>query len=432
MEWSNFILNIDENNKVLLFNTYNKATVLLNIEDYREINSYLINKNSECNKNYIESLKKLGFLIEDKSKERIKFCDDISNFSNKSETYNIVVLTTTSCNFKCSYCYENGIFRGDSFRNVDINKIIVTIDNFINKRKIKKIQLTLFGGEPTLNWEFAIELLRKIDTYCKNKGIELGTDIITNGYLLDNEKVNILLKYNVTNIQITLDGKADIHDSRRMLLNGDKTFNKIIQNISNILQSEVQSLTIRINYDRENASRVLELVDFLDMMFSRYKQKIKLTFGRIDSNLVNDNDSSILDNDEELQKFYLSFYKKVFDAGFKQEKYFETGSLCMSKKDNSIIISPDNNIYKCLSLVGIKEGIVAQFPIKESNSNIKNYFNLSLYDKCFEKKCEFIPMCHTGCKFKSFIKYGDLNLQACEYKLLKKINTSILKTLYKL
>lgn len=131
-----------------------------------------------------------------------------------------------------------------------------------------------------------------------------------------------------------------------------------------------------------------------------------------------------------MQYHYLSFYKKVLELGFTTEKYFEAGSLCMAKKNNSIIFSPDEKAYKCLSLVGVTDGIVGN--LNSSLEIMKNHFNINLYEDCFKSKCEFIPMCHTGCRYKSFINNGIIDSRDCNYNELKKINTQILKTIHKL
>ena len=65
-------------------------------------------------------------------------------------------------------------------------------------------------------------------------------------------------------------------------------------------------------------------------------------------------------------------------------------------------------------------------------NNKKNHLNLNLYKDCFKKECEFIPMCHTGCKFKSFVKDQRLDTKNCEYESLQNINREIIKSLYKL
>lgn len=45
---------------------------------------------------------------------------------------------------------------------------------------------------------------------------------------------------------------------------------------------------------------------------------------------------------------------------------------------------------------------------------------------------EFLPMCHTGCRFKSYLNNNNIESLDCNYKLLKNINERIIKLLYNL
>lgn len=432
MKWSQFILEIIEKDKVILFNTYNKATVLLDDSEYNKINTYIKSNNNydlDINFDYIKSLFDLGFLIEYNYDEKLHFYNKLTDHTDKSEKFNIVILTTTQCNFKCSYCYENGISRHNSFSSSDIKDIIGIVANYITNRKVTEINLTLFGGEPTLNWSFTENFLKLFKEFCDEHFIDLKTDIITNGYLLNKEKSNTLLKYALTTMQITLDGMQEIHDNRRMLINGIGTFNKIIENLEYLASTEIKEITIRINYDKTNANQIPNLLSFLSQKFHKSKNKFVLSFGIVDPNLNNANDN-LINVESDLQYYYLSFYKQALDLGFKTKKYFETGSLCMAKTPNSIILSPDRAVYKCLSMVGMKDGIVGN--LNSNVINLENYLHTDLYEECFKEKCEFIPMCYTGCRYKSFVTQGRHDIKDCNYHALKKINTDIIKILYNL
>ena len=431
MKWSQFILTFEIDNQIILFNTYNKATVLFKIGEYNNIVDYFNKKEDylKVNKEYLDILINLEFVIENDYDEEVNLYKDISNYMKKTEKLTVVILTTTSCNFKCSYCYENGISRNNSFKISNIKNILSLLKRYIANRKVNEIELTLFGGEPTLNWNFTKEFFIKFKEMCEYEEIKFKTDIITNGYLLDDKKINMLLENNLKRVQITLDGVAEVHNNRRVLFNGEKTFDKIIKNIEYLLSTDIEEVNIRINYDKKNADGVVELLIYISERFNNLKEKIKLSFGLVDTNLVNNNKVDLISTDQ-LEKYYLIFYKKAMELGFRIEKYFETGSLCMAKRINSVIISPDSKLYKCLSLIGTKLGEVGE--LGSDILELNNYLNLEIYRDCFQRKCEFIPMCHMGCKFKSLINKGRIDEIDCEYSALKRINTEIIKTLYDL
>ncbi|QPJ86734.1 radical SAM protein (plasmid) [Sarcina sp. JB2] len=424
LKWSQYIVKYDIKGSIILFNTLNKSTVFINKCDYTLINQSLHENNLILDDKYIEyidNLKNLDILIDKNINEKEEFFKNI-NFSIKnSNTLDLTILSTTNCNFKCAYCYENGINRNTNLSICDIEKILKVVKEYICNKSIEKINLCLFGGEPTLNWKFIHYLLKDIENVCKNNQIKLNIEIITNGYLFDKDKIDYLLKFNLENVQITLDGEKNVHDSRRCLNNGGKTFETIINNLDYLLTTNLKHVTIRVNLDFKNKKYIINLINYLYLKYKNYLDKIKLSLGIID-----DNKLSI----EELEKYYFDFYKAAFELGFKQDLYFETGSLCSAKRPNSFVISSSKRIFNCLSLVGIEKFAVAN--LEDDLTKIDNLFNIKLYDECFKKKCEFLPMCHTGCRFKSYLNNNNIESLDCNYKLLKNINERIIKLLYNL
>ena len=47
------------------------------------------------------------------------------------------------------------------------------VENYLDENKtIRKVNITLFVGEPTINWDFAEEMIIKLDEYFSYKSIE--------------------------------------------------------------------------------------------------------------------------------------------------------------------------------------------------------------------------------------------------------------------
>ncbi len=106
------------------------------------------------------------------------------------------------------------------------------IDAFFNYIKIKfaakRKYITVFGGEPLLNSAHQKDII----AYLIQKANEAHLDLcfVTNGYTLD-EYIDTLKQGTIREIQVTLDGTADIHNARRLLKGGSGTFEKIVQGI---------------------------------------------------------------------------------------------------------------------------------------------------------------------------------------------------------
>ena len=119
----------------------------------------------------------------------------------------VVLDITSMCNFNCRYC-SYGIKTGTKGRvNIPKENIFVLIDEL---EAMKCFELSLRGGEPTIHPDFD-----EIWHYAQKQHF-LTTNIITNGFVLDYQKVASMLALNPTaRIIISLDGFAETNDAYR-------------------------------------------------------------------------------------------------------------------------------------------------------------------------------------------------------------------------
>ena len=116
--------------------------------------------------------------------------------------------------------------------------------------------------------------------------------------------------------------------------------------------------------------------------------------------------------------------------GLNVRDVFVYGSLCSSKLKHSYIFSPDGYLYKCLNMLGRKQGRVDCW--RSNYDCLKDYstLNLKLYDFCFEKECPLIPLCHAECRFDTLIHLFDFNKVFCRKGSLIRLNQEMLKKNY--
>lgn len=426
MKWSMFIFKVEKNNQVLLYNTYNHSIVLFEKDEYIRVNNLLDENNYDDE--YIRTLIEQEFLIESDINEQETYMSDLKQQYKDDPRMCVQILPTTACNFKCPYCYQEGICRDKALDEKTVDLIHEFMDNYIERNDtIKKVHLVLHGGEPTLNWKVVSKIFDVVKILCEKYSLEYDTQIVTNGYLLDKEKIDLLVANNLRNAQITIDGIYDVHEGRRISKSGVKTFETILSNIHEILNTDTTGkVNIRINYDKGNIHNVEETIKFLAKEF--HDERVKVTLGYITKTL-NELDSNEYINKngitlKELVDIYPKFHKVLRENGFEPEEMFAFDGLCVSKLRHNMIIGPDGKIYKCPSGVGTDEFVESD--IKEMKTRIRDYTSWKLYDYCFKEKCPFIPVCHTSCRFISKAKFGDMNIIECKRSILTKINDIIL------
>jgi len=429
MKWSVFIIRVFEKGEVLLFNTKNSSIVILSEKEYQEVNT-LVDKGLKIPSNFQELINN-DFLIEKATDEKKEFLKELDKCMKNNKHFTVHILPTTACNFNCPYCYQSGIER-DFFLNDEIlKKTIKYIKGYLKGKDITEATLVIHGGEPTVNWSSVVKLLPMMDKIFKERNIKYRTQIVSNGYNLTPEKADLLSKYNWQRFQVTVDGPPESHNKRRVLRNGGETFDRIIENIRYVIDNKkIEKVSLRINYDKGNIDKIPEFLEYIARNFDR--DRIILSLGFI-SKTVDDTDANKYVSEygikkSEMTKYYLPLFKKAVELGFKMSNLFMFTGMCTSKLDNALVISSNGDIFKCLSGVGRDEFVEGK--VDSERYDLPNYLYPELYEQCLDKGCPYLPLCHTGCRFESYLKNGEMKQIDCNKEVLDSVNEELLKYLY--
>ena len=181
---------------------------------------------------------------------------------------NYVILPTTTCNARCFYCFEQGM----RYRKMSRETVEDTL-HFILQHKPenqKKIHIHWFGGEPMC----ASDHIDRICSGLTAAGIDFSAEMTSNGSLFTEELVNRAARiWNISKIQITLDGMADEYAKRKRYSDAMKNpFQTVIRNMHLLIAAGI-SVTIRLNVDENNTGEIYQAVDYLDEEFSAAEKK---------------------------------------------------------------------------------------------------------------------------------------------------------------
>lgn len=433
MKWSMFIMKTELNNSSILYNTINDGMVEIPKLELENINRFLSNveKLNEVYKKDWNALVAGDFIIDSDVDEKKDYLERLKADYLQMDQMPLMIITTTSCNFNCPYCYEDGIERSHSFSLEKCEKLLEYLENYLlANSKIKRVLISFYGGEPTLNFKAIKYLLPKLKQMFYNNKIEYDTSIVTNGYLLDDSTAAFLSKYNWVNAQITLDGTKKVHNSRRHLKDGSGTFNQIIENINNIIKKEYLSeVNIRLNIDENNCDNMLQLLEYLKTKLDI--SKIHLSLGLITKTVNDDTNINYINNCLISEKHYSQFadiFVHAKQMGFQLFDYYFTDGLCMAKNPYTLAINADGNIYKCVSLIGRNRFSSASIFSEDYSGS--SYMDYGSYEYCFNRQCPLIPACNCGCPFQALINNGSMQTIFCEYEKVKMINELIQKKLH--
>ena len=152
------------------------------------------------------------------------------------------------CNLNCTYCHFHEKKDYIQEDNMDVITILDIITSHIEDNDIDLFKLGFVGnGEPMLDYEKLKQYIAHIGDYLKSGRIAAYT--ITNGLLVDCEKLEFFKEYNV-NVGFSVDGISAIHDKYRY----GYSIARICSVNERFFKSRI-SHTERINCKRINISR---------------------------------------------------------------------------------------------------------------------------------------------------------------------------------
>ena len=307
---------------------------------------------------------------------------------------NLSIAPTMACNMACRYCYEaekKGLMSDDV-----VDKTI----QFVEKQAVGLRQLTLawFGGEPLLAMSIIERIGRAFVDIARDRKLAFSSMIITNGYLLTKKALDTLCELGVQSAQITLDGPASIHDVKRPLKNGGKSFQTIVDNL--VYASDRISISVRVNVDKGTAAADLgQLLTELDQ--AGLREKIGLNFGQVEplTSACADIAESCY-NLAEFSKVEAAFFRLLSERGFLVARLPMPAPIaCMSQHVNSYLVDPQGRMYKCFAQLGDPSKSMGHIgdAIDYENANFSTLFDFDAYLDKECRACSLLPVCNGGC-----------------------------------
>ncbi len=300
----NIITENDEGNQVL-FNSMSGSIFEL---DQRVTEIFKNNDLSLLSPEEIETLTLHQIIVKDESfqLETYNYGHNLQKYD--SQMLSITWLTTWGCNLNCTYCFEGNLKNSKIMSETeDIDRMLKFVKNKYINNKFKVLAVTLFGGEPMMNYkgiQYGLSLFR---AFCEENHIQLVINMVSNGLLLNKDNVQFLIDHGLSMIQITLDGPKELHDQKRIYSNGGGSYDRIIDRLEFLKKENNQlNIVIRINIDKENFEHAEILLKELEL---RGLNTFTIDFGIIRDEATScGNISNICFPDESLGKILYSLW----------------------------------------------------------------------------------------------------------------------------
>jgi uncharacterized protein len=143
------------------------------------------------------------------------------------------LVLTHDCNLGCSYCYT-----GRKFRKVMSDEIAERGLQFAfaGAPEGGRVQLSYFGGEPTLEWDKLVKYATRAKEIAKERKVNVRQSVTTNGTLLTKERVEILADLDVY-IGLSIDGNRPAHEVNRPTMNGRSSYDDVARGLDLLLEN---------------------------------------------------------------------------------------------------------------------------------------------------------------------------------------------------
>jgi uncharacterized protein len=390
------------------------------------------NKISEItNFSILMELKKGNFIVPKYENEIETLYRKRNDIIESSTMIGLQILPTLKCNFRCIYCYEN-LNNSDEFMAKEVMDAIIENFKKTMKSTTRYLYISWYGGEPLLATEQISYLSNLFIDICDENNIQYFSHITTNGYLLNRQNVDLLIKLRIKSLQITIDGPENIHNSRRMLKNGGGTYKKILSNLEYAISQNLD-IAIRINIDKTNAHGIEDLLLELKEM-EILRDNVRISFGVVQNigNACKSVEDTLFTKDQATNILRKYNILKSFMTNIDQiQRPIPHLIGCAAQTKASLIIGPSGEIYKCSKTIGNKKEICGTiFNIDYTHPNFEKWTKEDRLTIQQCQKCSLVPICDgNGCPYDFLMEKKEKNI--CNQRKRHKNYLENLKILYK-
>ena len=394
----NIVLPITRDGDIVVWNSKSGAIIAFENEVWEEIGK--TNYSEDVLGKYFDALVKNGIIVPKGLNEfnSIKFEALKGQFSIDSDCLTFVIAPTLNCNFRCSYCFENSNRKQATMDLKIIDDVLQYVQNTAMNRKVEKIKVRWFGGEPLMSYSTVmLPFSKKMVQWCVINGVGYESAITTNGFYLDEPVVDGLLQdCYVRSFQISIDGCKEEYCRRKGA--SSSAFDNVIDNIftlsRKVYETGVDSkIHIRLNSDNANKQSV---IDFYKMIRSdsRFHDNLSFYIGQVinyETSCYRDDDVFTLSEYEEFERDFDRIQGKNRIRYFKPKRTW-----CLQHTLNCICIGPEGELYKCEHDFGDTSRVVGS--VREGFTFPEYLFKFMFQEpKAQCKNCKIFPVCLCGC-----------------------------------
>ena len=312
----------------------------------------------------------------------------------------LTVAPTMACNFACGYCFQ-GQHKPSKKMTPEVQDAI--IDFVKSRRDLKSLSVVWYGGEPLMGRDAIFRLSDLLIAYCDKNGIAYRAGIVSNAWFLTAEVAAQLYARRVQWVQVTIDGDRETHDTMRPLTSGGRTFDRILDNIEQTLDTTALSIQTRVNVGQRNVDRAAAMLDDFAARRLAQRGRFGVYFSPIEASTP-ESGSAFAErlSRAEFNRKVLALEGRARELGFAGIQTPSSGfmGLCVAASKGGYVIAGNGDVHKCWE--------TAHDPSKRTGSiftpdTLHESVNASLweqwtpFDNAICSACKILPLCGGHC-----------------------------------
>ena len=326
---------------------------------------------------------------------------------------------TDSCNLKCKYCHfpHNPL---DMHIDIALSSI-ETIFRVANRERASRVHIKYMGGEPLLQYNNIITISNYAKKIAKESDIELDELIVTNGLLLDTQKIKKIKELDIK-LTISLDGIGRYNAQRADILSTNRIMDAINLSIKNGL---LPNISVVVN--EKNIDGLAQLVSWI------LKRGLRFNLILVRNSLFYQDkflEQKIIDGllktfetiEENLPKY------NIINSMFERLTPLNAHSKTCGAGENYLVFDPRGEIAKCqMEMHNIVANYQDNDPIKkiqEDTKFVKSY-DVDEIEECNE--CDIRYFCTGGCPMQTYYSVGRYNQKSPNCNIYKAIYPALLR-----
>ncbi len=322
-----------------------------------------------------------------------------------------------TCNLNCEYCFASqGKYHGErALMSFETGKR--ALDFLVeNSGSRVNLEVDFFGGEPLMNWDVVKELVLYARSIEKQKNKNFRFTLTTNGMLIDDDVIDFCNK-EMSNVVLSLDGRKEINDLKRVDYNGVGSYDRIVPKFQKLVKARGgKNYYMRGTFTHANPDFTKDVFHMADLGFSELSMEPVVCAPNDKAALTPDDIEVVKEHYEILAKDMLRRQKEGKPITFYHYMLDLTEGPCIYKRISGcgsgteyMAVTPSGELYPCHQFVGEEKFKLGDIYNGVTNNSLREEFRAcNVYARPDCNDCWAKLYCSGGCAANAYHATGSI------------------------